>query len=407
MSRQLVRVSLVIITLVVVVTSLYRVFLIEQQIAADRDTESVFSVTAWELGLALGDLRAAQQAYVAIGQDRAYWVEKVSLHFARITTDLAQLAGLSMTPGGGNAIAETAAAVETLGQLDTLAREYSAMGHDLMASDLIFADGLKLATVATGQLKIARDGERDAQNRQRQQHRRSELIALGVAMGTTLLTTLLLLPTVRVKAAPDGASQLEPEVVRTDADSEVAQPPFGTIGNTGLDSPGDGLVIGDSPPEVFTPNLRQAATLCTDLGQLHDTTELPQTLKRAADLLQASGLIIWVRDESGVALRPAAGHGYSPNALLQIGTIPCDGDNMTVEAYRSAQLQAVPGSAEAPGAIAAPLLTPGGCIGVMSAELREVSVMSEAVQAMTLILAAQLSTLVSADPQAEAGRAQA
>ena len=416
MRRQLVRVSLVIIALVIVSTSLYRVFLIEQQIVGDRDTESEFSVSAWELGLALGDLRAAQQAYVAAGQDRAYWVEKVALHFTRIATELTHLADLSTTSAGSNAIAEVESAVKRLDQLDVLAREYSSLGQNLMASDLIFADGLEIATAATRHLEIARNGELDAQNLQRRQLRRREAIALGAAMGTGLLVMFLLLPVARIETARVRGEQPEPatmsppaegvEGASSPAEAETGRPNDGT-GHGASDSARSQDSIDGSDARTLEPNLRQAADLCTDLGQLLNTNELPDALKRAAELLHASGIILWVRDESGVALRPAAGHGYSPDMLLKIGTISCDGDNVTIEAYRSGQLQVVSGTTDETGAIAAPLLAPSGCIGVMSAEICEANVMSEILQATTLILAAQLSTLVSADPVAETGRAQA
>ncbi len=53
------------------------------------------------------------------------------------------------------------------------------------------------------------------------------------------------------------------------------------------------------------------------------------------------------------------------------------------------------------GALAAPLLAANRCVGVLSTELREGWESSEAVQATAAILAAQLATLLSADPPAE------
>ena len=407
MSRQLVRVSFVIITLAVVAASVYRIFLSEQQIAADRQAERAFSVTAWRVGLALGELRAAQQAYVAAGQDRAYWVEKVSLHQLRITTDLGYLSGLSTTPGATDALAEAEASVERLKQIDELAREHSASGRDLLASDLIFTDGLELAAGAARHLEVARIGERDAYQLVRQSHRHSQLSMLGAALGTSLLVTILLAPAGwRQLARPDGAlpeSNAQPTV----SDGEILGSELDTP-DLGLNRPTGFLALGEasSIPKTPVPDLGRTADLCTDLGRLIATDELPDVLDRAADLLHATGIIIWVRDESGEALRPAAGHGYSPDALTRIGAIRCGGDNATVEAYRTARLQVVRGSAETLGAIAAPLLSPDGCIGVMSAEVREAYETSEAIQATTAILAAQLSTLVTADPPAEAQRVQ-
>ena len=410
MSRQLVRVSLVIILLAVLVASTYRVFLIEQQVDADRDAERAFSALTWELGLSLGDLRAAQQAYVAAGQDRTYWVEKVSLHLADITTDLAHLMVLSTIPGSGDALAEVGSAVESVARIDELAREHTAAGQDLMASDLIFADGLELWTRGAEHLELARIGERDAHDRLRQGQRNSQVILLGAALGTSLLVAILLVPAGRRAPAvrSDAATTSEPVAeAQPVADAEIPKSVDDSF-ESGFDAPAGQLSIDEPAPTVqaVAPDLQTAADLCTDLARLTDTDELPDVLRRAADLLHAAGIIIWVRDESGEALRPAAGHGYSPDALARIGTIRCDGNNATVEAYRTAQLQIVPGKGKTLGAIVAPLLSPNGCIGVMSAEVSEAHEASAAVRAMTAILAAQLATLVAADPPAQAELAQ-
>ena len=410
MSRQLVRVSLVIILLAVLVASTYRVFLIEQQVDANRDAERAFSALAWELGLSLGDLRAAQQAYVAAGQDRTYWVEKVSLHLADITTDLARLMALSTIPGPGDALAEAGSVVESVARIDELAREHTAAGHDLMASDLIFADGLELWTRAAEHLELARIGERDAHDRLRQGQRNSQVILLGAALGTSLLVAILLAPAGRRAPAvrSDAATTSEPVAeAQPVADAEIPKSVDDSF-ESGVDVPAGQLSIDEPAPRVraVAPDLQTAADLCTDLARLTDTDELPDVLRRAADLLHAAGIIIWVRDESGEALRLAAGHGYSPDALARIGTIRCNGNNATVEAYRTAQLQIVPGKGKTLGAIVAPLLSPNGCIGVMSAEVSEAHEASAAVQATTAILAALLATLVAADPPAQAELAQ-
>jgi len=54
------------------------------------------------------------------------------------------------------------------------------------------------------------------------------------------------------------------------------------------------------------------------------------------------------------------------------------------------------------GALAIPLRSVGCCIGVLSAELCDGWESSEAVQANAAIIAAQLATLLPADPPADA-----
>ena len=128
---------------------------------------------------------------------------------------------------------------------------------------------------------------------------------------------------------------------------------------------------------------------------------LPALLARAATLMNATGVIVWVVDASGHALRPAIGHGYTTRALARMGSIPEDGDNATAAAYRSAHMQIIESDGTSSGALAAPLLAADRSVGVLSAELREGWESSEAVQATVAIMAAQFATLLSADAPAD------
>ena len=56
----------------------------------------------------------------------------------------------------------------------------------------------------------------------------------------------------------------------------------------------------------------------------------------------------------------------------------------------------------ASGAVVVPLMTPGGCGGVLAVELRHGREQSESVRALAMIFAAQLATLVGFAPLAEA-----
>ena len=105
---------------------------------------------------------------------------------------------------------------------------------------------------------------------------------------------------------------------------------------------------------------------------------------------------------AGNALRPATGHGYAPQTLARLGRVACDGESATATAYRTARLQVVSGGEHGPGAVAVPLVASAvkahRCIGVLSAEVRQGWEASDGVQATAMILAAQLATVVTADP---------
>jgi len=164
---------------------------------------------------------------------------------------------------------------------------------------------------------------------------------------------------------------------------------------------GAGRVI--APPSTYTtarpagPVLRKAAELCTNLGRVSDFEELRRLVGEAADVIDASGLIVWMSLPGGKELHPALSHGYSDEMLSRLPPLSRSADNAAARAFRSGQLQIVlarPGASN--GAVVAPLLTSTGCVGVVSAEIRGGGESSESVQALAAIVAAQLAMVVPA-----------
>jgi hypothetical protein len=119
--------------------------------------------------------------------------------------------------------------------------------------------------------------------------------------------------------------------------------------------------------------------------------------------MDASGLVVWLGSTAGADLRPVLAHGYPARALAQMAAVPRSADNAAAAAYRSGKFQIVlarPGASN--GAIVAPLLAPGGCIGALTAEMRSGSETSDGAQALGAIFAAQLAgVLASSIPAME------
>ncbi len=147
-------------------------------------------------------------------------------------------------------------------------------------------------------------------------------------------------------------------------------------------------------PAVPDDALDATAKVCTDLARVKDADELRDALGRAARLLDASGVIVWVTDGGGKALKPLLTYGYPEEALRRIPTLPRDQDNATAAAWRDAVTQVVDATDSAPGAIAVPLLVPQGCIGVLAAEIRHGREAATATRALAQIVAAQLAVLI-------------
>jgi hypothetical protein len=138
---------------------------------------------------------------------------------------------------------------------------------------------------------------------------------------------------------------------------------------------------------------------------------LSPLLERAATLLDAAGIILWMADPDGRELNPVLSHGYPQHLVNRLGTIPRGAENATAAAFRSGVLQTVFSDNGSNGAIAAPLVTSGGCVGVMAVEVRGATEKLDANLAAATIVAAQLASLVgpaairTADTNVEAANA--
>ena len=144
------------------------------------------------------------------------------------------------------------------------------------------------------------------------------------------------------------------------------------------------------------PVLRAASQLCTDLGRVSDLEELKQLVGQAADVMDASGIVIWISAADGTYVQPALSHGYPPHVMARMSRILRSADNAAAAAYRTGQMQIVlahPGDSN--GAVVAPLLSADGCIGAFSAEIRGGGESSESVQALAAIFAAQLAGVLN------------
>src|SRR5207248_3981086 len=66
---------------------------------------------------------------------------------------------------------------------------------------------------------------------------------------------------------------------------------------------------------AVSPILRSASHLCTELGRVTSLEDLTALLGRAADMLDASGLVVWLGTPAGTDLRPVLAHGYSDEGI--------------------------------------------------------------------------------------------
>ena len=93
--------------------------------------------------------------------------------------------------------------------------------------------------------------------------------------------------------------------------------------------------------------------------------------------------------------------GYSDRLLARLPRVGRETDNATAAAFRSAQTCVVKSRDLANGAVVAPMVTSGGCVGVLAIELQHGREQKESVRALATILAAQLARVVGAAASAE------
>jgi hypothetical protein len=162
------------------------------------------------------------------------------------------------------------------------------------------------------------------------------------------------------------------------------------------------------PAPVAIPSsvdLAAAAALCVDISRMTAASALPALLGRAATLLDAPGVILWMA--AGEELFAVSAHGYPPQVMKRVGPISRRAENATASAWREGRTITVAGTTGGNGAIVAPLFGPEAGIGVLAAELRNGREQDRTAQAVVTMLAAQLATVVSAWPAASSGELRA
>jgi transcriptional regulator with XRE-family HTH domain len=190
---------------------------------------------------------------------------------------------------------------------------------------------------------------------------------------------------------------------------EEPTPDVDVHGTTGIveevQAPETIATIGEAAPSDEShrhePDLTALASLCTALGISETPDEVGSLLNDAAELLEASGLIVWMWDAAAEELRPALSYGYAERVIAQLGGVKPEADNATATAFRSAAPCVIEEEDHANGALVLPLLTPAGCAGVLALELQNGAESSAGVRAAATILAAFLAQLVGGVAQTE------
>ena len=412
------------------------IFDAEQNLRARQSAGAAFDAQAQGVAADLVRLRAAQQAYVAEGQGADYWIAQSADALSNVDRDLAALAVDASGEATRSAIQAASGVLEDFRKLDVKIRGYVKSRQVLMASDVIFTESLAKGATVAERLAAARANEASLNDAAIDGLRWRQFYAAAAAGGVLLFAVLLLAPvperevdvltamralTVAPGAVPAARPRTEAVAgvtppVRTIAfddlpDLESVRAVTGHFPEPSVASVQVALSAPVAPAAPFAPDaplapgapdldLSSAARVCSDMARVLDAGDLPGLLARAAGVLEAPGVIVWVADRAGHALFPLLTHGYSGAAVVHIGSIPTEADNATATAWRTGMVQSVACDAEGSGALVAPIVTAEGCVGVLAAELRDGRERRDDVRALASIFAAQLATFVTVLPEA-------
>ncbi|MBI4887422.1 MAG: hypothetical protein HY824_10030 [Acidobacteria bacterium] len=315
---------------------------------------------------ALAGIGTAQQSYVAPGQLDEPWFERIDALLAQLRGDVSTLPPLLRSQEAASAWSLLNGSLDALAAAEKRARANVSRGQELMAADVIFSDGRHVLDGMTEQVRAVQRAERAATRDERASLDRERWMVLGLAMLVWL----------GVAGLAGRTAQAAPELPDERPAPRTERPAM----------------------DLFPVDLVAAAALCTDLSRVGDTAALAALLGRAASLLDAPGVTLWLG--AGDQLFAVLGHGYSREALARFGPLARDADNAVARAWQTGRQATVAGTSVTPGALVTPLFGTTGCIGVLALECRARAEADATVQAVAAMVAAQVATAVAAWPAA-------
>lgn len=373
---------LLVLTLIVAVGTLVQDFRFDRSIARERAGGLALDRELGGLVESLANMRAAQAGYVAAGQGPEVWMKRVSDLSAAIDDALARRREATFSTEARARYQAAATALADLRAIDARARASVGQNDRLFASDLVFMDARGLNDKLASELTGARSAELATTEGRMARLGNLRLAINAVALGFAVVVAWFFgrsVPAAEPKPAPSTLQMLRD-----------LPPP---VKNTSSPAPAQTSATA-ATLAARTVNLTAAAELCVDLARVIDGRDVPALVERAASVLEAKGVVLWVADASGALLRPSLIHGYSEKVIAKLGSLQIDADNVTSLAFRSMRPQAIQGSTPGmSGAIAVPLVTASGCVGVLAAETRQYKPGID-VLPIASIIAAQLAALV-------------
>jgi hypothetical protein len=313
----------------------------------------------------VADIITSQPAYVVPGQADEPWLKSVSALLDQLTSEAAALKSTGL-------IDSTSA----LRKVDASARQNLDRGQDLMAADLILGEGRNTARAILEQVSQLRSQSERSFAGERAALWHQLWVLLGGAAAFCFLGTILGISAAKGTKTPEraaAAASSTPQTVAADREPHRPQ----------LDGAHDDV-------------LSAAAAICTEISRLTTAQGIFPVLARAAAVMDASGIILWM--VSGDQLVAATGHGYDPRMIVRLPPIDRGAENATAAAWRTGKVCTVAGSPMSNGAVVAPMFLSDTCTGVLAAEVQHGREKEPATSALAALMAAQLAPVVAGWP---------
>jgi hypothetical protein len=386
-------IGLLVLTLIIAAAALFLDIRFDRQSTDARTRVLVVEREHAALSAGLAELRAAQASYLAAGQGPDFWMSKATDLAAQVGTSLASLREQAVSPEARQKYHAAEAALADFNKFDGRARDFVRSDQRLFASDLVFMDSLQAIEKIGAELSAARSMQTAAAETDVIQVSRLRLAVNAASLAGLALIAFLVRP--QGAAAPAAAEQKAPASVAPSTLQMLRDLPPPVRSSPPPAPPPIAPPLPVAQPAPRGANLSAAAELCVDLARVADASEMPTLVQRAATVLEAKGVVLWVADAAGTSLRPTLTHGYADKVLARMGPLQVDSENVTALAFRSMQAHAVSGTSPAdPGAVAVPLITPSGCVGVLAAETRP-NRNGQDLLPLARIIAAQFSSIVA------------
>jgi hypothetical protein len=403
MQRRSVRITVLTLLLATPLAAAWFLWTIDRRAADAAIAVDVVTTHIEQIRDALAEIGAAQQGYVAPGQIDEPWFERTTTHIGVVRGKLAAVRPLVRSARASTSLDALTELLDALEAADARARENLSLAQDLMAADVIFSDGRNVLDAMVGRLRDLQHAERAAYA----ETQGSAVRARWAAFGLLGLVSLAVLAVALRTAA--GASKV-PEVPTV---AHVPEVRTGTLGLLGTPDNAETLGTPRTPgtlgtvanPDGFKVDLAAAAAVCTELSRVTETAALSSLVGRAADVLDASGLTLWM--SAGEQLFPVLGHGYPAEQLARFGPIARGSDNAASTAWRTGRPTVIAATPQTSGGLVVPMPGPHGCVGVLALEIRHGREQDGAIQAVATMVAAQLATAVAAWPAASGDPANA